>query len=68
MCVPQANPYLLNKSLGWVGTARLIYAERGYKGFMRGLTPCTLRAVPACAALFTTVDVTRSYLSNALDT
>ena len=33
-----------------------------WMGFARGLAPCAVRAIPACAAMFATVDLTREYL------
>jgi solute carrier family 25 carnitine/acylcarnitine transporter 20/29 len=63
----QANTYLMSTSLGWAGTAKLIYAERGWRGFARGLAPCALRSVPACATMFTTVDCVREHLTKHLD-
>jgi hypothetical protein len=32
-----------------------------WRGYTRGLTPCAMRAVPACAAMFATVDYARMY-------
>jgi len=47
---------------GWLATARLIYAEYGLKGFRRGIVPCAARSLPACAALFTTMDLVQQQL------
>ena len=47
---------------GWLATARLIYEEHGLKGFRRGIVPCAARSLPACAALFTTMDLVRQQL------
>lgn len=51
--------------LGWVDTVKYIYSNGGIKSFFRGFTPCVLRAVPACAAMFSTVDFVREYLHDA---
>jgi len=55
-------------SAGWFGTIRAMVAEGGWRSFTKGLTPCALRAVPACAALFATVDIARDYLGQLLET
>lgn len=39
-----------------------VYRDRGLPGFVRGLTPTLLRAIPAAAATFTTFELTRHAL------
>ena len=39
----------------------------GWRAFIRGLLPCALRAVPACSAMFATVDITRGVLLHNLN-
>lgn len=51
---------------GWLGTARAMAREGGWRAFTRGLAPCAARAVPACAAMFTTVDVVKDALTQKL--
>ena len=48
----QSLPY--SQRISWLEAARRIHAENGLKGFFRGLPPCVMRAVPACAAMFAT--------------
>ena len=36
-------------------------------GFSRGIVPCTARSIPACAAMFTTVDLCRETLQTLFD-
>ena len=43
----------------WLGTARGILREHGPRGFLRGLGPCAMRSVPACSALFATMDIVK---------
>lgn len=52
----------INEPNGWISTVKSIYSTQGMKGFSRGLLPCAARAVPACAAMFATVDLTRQIL------
>jgi len=47
----------------WMSTARGILRDHGLKGLTRGLVPCAARSVPACAALFTTMDLVKLSLS-----
>jgi len=65
MCWGFAYPLDIVKSQVQVGTLsplqamRKIYGDYGVRGFFRGITPCLLRAFPACAALFVAVDYTK---------
>lgn len=54
--------------VSWLQAVRLITSgPRGLWELRRGLLPCTLRSVPACAAMFATVDVVRDLLSGPRD-
>jgi Mitochondrial carrier protein len=61
----QAMPY--NPSTTWISMVRSMYADGGLRSFARGFAPCAARAVPACAAMFATVDVVRTALQNNVD-
>eukprot|EP01041_Mallomonas_annulata_P002206 gene2207-4293_t len=50
------------ESGGWMATARRMAKEGGWRSFTRGIGPCAARAVPACAAMFATVDIVRDSL------
>lgn len=50
----------------WVRTVQSIYSSGGLKAFTRGFVPCATRAVPACAAMFATVDVVQEHLHSLL--
>ena len=63
----QFMSYKESRRKGWLKTAQLIYTERGYRGFARGITPCAMRAVPACASMFATVDIVRQTLIGIVD-
>lgn len=52
--------------MGFMQTARSIYAEYGWSGFARGFSPCVIRAFPANAAAFFGFETTMSIL-NQLD-
>lgn len=45
----------------WMSTARSIYAEGGVRAFYSGIGLSITRALPACAAMFVTVDLVRKY-------
>jgi len=47
----------------WAGTAMTILKEHGPAGFLRGIVPCAARSIPACSALFTTMDLVKLTLS-----
>lgn len=51
----------------WLETAEYVYQHGGgsrqIKNFFRGFWPCAIRAIPACAAMFTTVDIVRDALT-----
>ena len=49
--------------LTWAGCVREILRAEGLAGLYRGLLPCAVRAVPACSALFVTMDVVKLRLS-----
>ncbi len=55
-----------NQARTWRETASHIYANHGIRGFYVGLTPCIIRATFACGVMFTTVDVVREQLTQAL--
>ena len=65
MCWGFAYPIDVVKSQVQVGSLspfdamKNIYSEFGYKGFLRGITPCLMRAFPAGGALFVAVDYTK---------
>ena len=61
----QAFPYESRKS--FQSTIRYIYKTQGMSGFSRGIVPCAARSIPACAAMFTTVDLCRETLQNLFD-
>eukprot|EP01039_Chlorochromonas_danica_P009159 gene9157-10110_t len=50
----------LGKQLSWMGTARSLYQQAGWRAFTTGFAPCALRAIPACATMFAVVDTVRS--------
>ena len=56
----QAFPYETRKS--FTDTAKYIYSVNGINGFFRGIAPCAARSIPACAAMFATVDICRESL------
>jgi hypothetical protein len=60
-------PYHESVKMTWYSTARLIYAERGLRGFAMGIAPCAVRAVPACASMFATVDIVRATLTDLVE-
>ncbi|POS85961.1 hypothetical protein EPUL_001972 [Erysiphe pulchra] len=41
---------------GWLGAARGVFAESGFRGYWRGFLPCFLRAFPANAMAMTTFE------------
>ena len=60
----QAFPYEARKS--FTATINYIHKINGMRGFFRGIAPCVARSIPACAAMFVTVDLCREYLNKAL--
>jgi|LauGreSBDMM110SN_4_FD.fasta_scaffold60559_1 solute carrier family 25 carnitine/acylcarnitine transporter 20/29 len=49
--------------LSWINTVQYIFNKGGgIRQFTYGLLPCAARAIPACAAMFSTVDIVRNYL------
>lgn len=49
--------------LSWIDTVRYILNKGdGIRQFTHGFLPCATRAIPACAAMFSTVDIVRNYL------
>lgn len=48
----------------WFQTARQIWREDGLRAFSKGIVPCAMRAVPACAVMFTTVDFVRLHMQD----
>lgn len=52
--------------MSWPNTVRYVYEHGGeprkIKNFFRGFWPCAIRAIPACAAMFSTVDIVRAAL------
>jgi Mitochondrial carrier protein len=60
-------PYHESVKMTWYSTARLIYSERGLRGFARGIVPCAARAIPACASMFATVDIVRATLTDLVE-
>lgn len=53
----------LSPGLPWRQCVRDILRAEGVGGLYRGLLPCAVRAVPACSALFVTMDVVKMRLS-----
>lgn len=53
----QGTPF--EQRISWAATARSIFQEYGPRGFLRGIVPCAARSVPACSALFTTMDLVK---------
>jgi len=50
---------------GIIDCARKMYQnEGGVPRFLRGFTPCLLRAIPANAALLYTVDISRKFIDH----
>lgn len=49
------------QSKGWLATFQDVWRSGGFSAFRTGLLPCAMRAVPACATMFTTVDFIRNY-------
>lgn len=47
--------------------ARDLYAESGYKGFVRGLVPCVLRSIPVNAVTFAGFEITLGFINRLLD-
>lgn len=43
-------------------TTQALWSEGGWARFYRGFTPCLMRAVPANAAMLTTVDAVQNLL------
>lgn len=54
--------------LPYMQTVRHVYTNGGekqsFRNFFRGFAPCAIRAIPACACMFTTVDLVRNFLKN----
>jgi solute carrier family 25 (mitochondrial carnitine/acylcarnitine transporter), member 20/29 len=50
------------EKLGIIQATRIIYSRHGYAGFLRGLSPTLLRALPANAATFTAYEFVKSLL------
>jgi len=56
-----------NQRTGWLQAAKSITAGRkGLLELSRGLLPCALRSIPACATMFATVDIVRDHLNKRL--
>jgi len=60
----QAQSY--DNRMNWIQTAVSIYKDGGINQFRKGLAPCAARSIPACSAMFATVDITRDYLKSML--
>ena len=60
----QANEF--GRKLSWWKTAKQIYKHGGLRAFGRGFAPCAVRAVPACGAMFATVDLVRNNMFTAV--
>lgn len=52
------------KGLTWRKTVRLMYKEGGIARFYQGVVPLALRSIPACGAMFATVDLVRNALGS----
>ena len=53
-----------SKGLTWSKTVRLMYKEGGVATFYQGVVPLALRSIPACGAMFATVDLVRNALGS----
>lgn len=60
----QAFSYEARKS--FTATAKYIYTINGIGGYFRGIAPCLARSIPACSAMFVTVDLCREYLNKTI--
>ena len=60
----QGTPF--EQRMSWAATTRSIFREYGPRGFFRGIVPCAARSVPACSALFTTMDLVKLRLQGFL--
>ena len=52
------------QGLNWSKTVKMMYNEGGIMRFYQGVVPLALRSVPACGAMFATVDLVRKNLGN----
>ena len=52
--------------VNWFQMARIMWYTNGWRSFVRGFVPCAARSLPACAAMFATVDIVREKLSHTL--
>ena len=58
-----SQSYKYAERLGWIGTVNKMWRDGGVGSFTRGFWPCAARSIPACAVMFTTVDLVREHLS-----
>lgn len=58
----QSQAFDYSNRIGWLKTIKYVYNKGGLMQFTYGIVPCAVRAIPACAAMFTTVDLVRNYL------
>ena len=58
-----SQSYKYAERLGWIGTVSKMWRDGGVGSFTRGFWPCAARSIPACAVMFTTVDLVREHLS-----
>ncbi len=63
----QADDPVNRKFHSIASTAKIIYAEKGYGGFFKGLSPCLIRAPPINAATFLTFEMVLKFLKNLDD-
>lgn len=52
-----------DNGLTWSRTVKVMWQEGGVARFYQGLAPLAARSVPACGAMFATVDIVRSFLA-----
>ena len=62
-----SQSYKYAQRLGWMSTVKRMWNDGGVSSFTRGFWPCALRSIPACAMMFTTVDVVREQLFSLLN-
>ncbi|GMH98742.1 hypothetical protein TrST_g13635 [Triparma strigata] len=51
------------QNMTWLKTAKGMYREGGVGRFYQGLVPLAARSIPACGAMFATVDFARNYMT-----
>ena len=57
-----SQSYKYAQRLDWISTVKRMWIDGGVSSFTRGFWPCALRSIPACAMMFTTVDLVRENL------